>query len=125
MPAAAALDQVDAAAGIMLGELGQRRGDVAIAGIVGDFLDAERRCRSEQRGFHRPGKLVQPELIHHDVRSKMGANASSWAMSTRPRRASSSAATKLEARAERRNCGSWVGGRNASRCVQSSLVPSI
>src|SRR5688500_587130 len=109
MPAPAALDQVDAATGIMLGQLRQRRGDVAVAGVVGNLLGAERNRGGEQRRFHRAD-----EFLHHEVRSKMGANASSWAMSTRPRRASSSAATKLDARAERRNCGSCVAGRNAS-----------
>ena len=38
MPAPAALDQLDAVAGIMLGQLRQRRGDIALAGIGGDFL---------------------------------------------------------------------------------------
>ena len=55
MPAPAALDQLDAMAGVALGQRGQRRLDIAFADIGGDVLDAERRVGGEQRRFDRRG----------------------------------------------------------------------
>ena len=40
MPAPAALDQLDPAALVMRGELAERDLDIALADMLGDFLDA-------------------------------------------------------------------------------------
>src|SRR3546814_15527276 len=63
-----------------------------------------------------PAKIV----VRHQARLNInGWKAASCCNVTRPWRASSSTATKLEARAERRYSGSAVGGRNCSREAQS------
>src|SRR4051794_6467173 len=121
MPAPAALHELDAAPFVMLGELPKRDFDLAFADVLGQLLDAERLGRGEQ------GCLESADqLVHHAATLRwMGANGPSWAISSRPRRASSSAARKLEANAERRNCGSCVTGRKLSRTVQSRAMPII
>ena len=97
MPAAAALDQFDAPAGVDFRKRLQRRRDVALTGVTLDVLDGQRLGRGENRRFNCPG-----ELVHQAARTFSGVNGPSCRMSSRPRRASSSAATKLDARAERR-----------------------
>src|SRR6185503_2608170 len=120
MPAAAALDEFDAAPFILGGKPSERDLDLAFADVLGDFLDRQGRGGREQSRFDRAHQLV-----HQAALSLIGANGSSCAMSRRPRRASSSAARKLDASAERRNCGSWLDGRKLSRKVQSSAIPII
>src|SRR5690348_5505904 len=120
MPAAAALDQLDPAALVTGGKLAERDLDRPLPDMLCDLFDAQRLGRGKEGCFDRAHQLV-----HQAALSLIGANGSSCAMSRRPRRASSSAATKLEASAERRNCGSWLGGRKLSRKVQSSAMPII
>src|SRR5690348_7980159 len=120
MPTPAALDQFDPAPLVLRRKLSQRDVDLALSDMLGDLLERERLGGGEQRGFDRAH-----EVVHHAAFSLIGAKGSSCAMSRRPRRASSSAATKLDASAERRNCGSWLGGRKLSRNVQSRAVPII
>src|SRR5438309_1419117 len=121
MPAAAALDELDAAALVMLRQGEERLLDLLVADVLRNFPDRQRLWRGKQGGFNRASQLVH----HAAFFSRIGANASSCAMCSRPRRASSSAARKLEARHDRRNLGSWVAGRNVSRKVQSSAMPII
>src|SRR5207248_1096856 len=120
VPAPAALDQLDPPAFIMRREVAERDLHVAVADMLDDFVDAERRRRGEQGGFDGAG-----EFVHYAALSLMGANASSCANSRRPLRASSSIARKLDANADRRNCGSCVWGRKLSSTVQSSTAPII
>src|SRR5689334_5600111 len=101
VPAPAALNQFNAAALVIRRELAERDLDLPVADMLRDFVDRQRLRRGEQGGFDR-----SQQLVHHAALSLIGAKASSCAMSRRPRRASSSAARKLEASAERRNCGS-------------------
>src|SRR5687767_3952444 len=99
MPPATALDQLDPAILVMGGKLAQSDLDVAFADMLLKLIDGERTGRGEQGRFDRAHQLV-----HHAAFNLIGANASSCANSSRPRRASSSIARKLEASAERRNC---------------------
>src|SRR5690349_15611845 len=110
MPASPAFDELDAAAFIVGGELAKRDLDLSFAHVLGDFVDRQRLRRGEEGGFDR-----SQQLVHQAALSLIGAKASSCAISSLPRRASSRAARKLDARADRRNCGSWVEGRKLSR----------
>src|SRR5439155_13110040 len=101
MPMAATLDELDAAAFVMRRELTQRDLDLTFADMLGDLVERERRGGREQGRFDRAHQLV-----HQAALSLIGANGSSCMKSSRPRRASSSMARKLDASAERRNCGS-------------------
>src|SRR4051794_7985490 len=101
MPAPATLDELDTTAFVVRGELPERDLDIAFPDMLDNFVNAERRRRREQCGFNGPHQLV-----HQAAFSLIGANASSCANSSRPSRASSSIARKLDARADRRNCGS-------------------
>ena len=62
MPAAAALDQLDAAAGIMAGKLGKRRGDVALADMERDVGGVSGSSAREQGRLDRAQGVV--ELPH-------------------------------------------------------------
>src|SRR5690242_4025325 len=106
VPAPATLDEFNAAPLVTCHELAERNLDLALADMLRDFVDRQRLRRGEQSRFD-----GSQQLVHHAALSLIGAKASSCAMSSRPRRASSRAARKLEASAERRNCGSWVEGR--------------
>src|SRR4051812_38454762 len=104
MPAPAALDQFDPAPLVMRCQLAQRDLDTPLADMLGDLLDAQRFGRGEQGRFDGPRQLVH----HAAFLSLIGENGSSWAISSRPSRASSSAARKLDAKADRRSCKSSV-----------------
>ncbi len=58
MPPPAALDEVDSAPLIMRRELAKRDFDVALTDMLGNFADAERLRRGEQRRFDRSCELV-------------------------------------------------------------------
>src|SRR5205823_8205019 len=120
MPAATTFDQLDPAAFVMRGELPERDLDVTFAHVLDQLVDREGHSGSEQGGFD-----GAHELVHHAALSLIGAKASSCANSSRPRRASSSIARKLDASDERRNCESCVCGRKLSRNAQSSTAPII
>src|SRR6478672_13089279 len=99
MPAPTTLDELNAAARIMRRELRQRSGNVALSDMKRNLVHRQWLGGGEQGGFYRA-----LELVHQAAFFKlMGAKASSWAKSSRPRRASSSIARKLDASAERRS----------------------
>ena len=82
MPAPAALDQLDAAAlRNARPSSAERGGDVALADMLGDFLDGQRR-RPRRTGSLRPPGRTRPSGRRR--RSLSGANGSSWASSSRP-----------------------------------------
>ena len=97
MPAASPLDELDPPARVDFGKRSKRNLHVALARVTLDFLDAERLGRSENGRLYRTN-----EFVHQAARNFSGANGPSWRMSSLPRRANSRAATKLDARAERR-----------------------
>src|SRR5215204_5874970 len=120
MPASTTLDQFDTVSDIAFGQAGKCRFDIAVAGIARNFLNAERLIRRKDSGFNRTEEFVHQAAL----RTKSSANGSGCSISSLPWRASSSAATKLDANADRRYCRSLVTGRNASNVVQSSAWPS-
>src|SRR6185437_10496395 len=87
-----------------------------------DLLRAHRLGGGEQHGFH--GAHVVRRLVHAAL-TQSGSNGAFWSSWTLPSRASSSAATKLEASADLRNSSSSVSGRKDSSRVHSSRVPTI
>ena len=97
MPAPPALDQLDPPPLVQRRQPGERRPRVGDAGRLGQFARAHRAFRREQRGFERAQIVVD-----HARFTISGANGACWRSATRPCRASSSAATKDEAMAERR-----------------------
>ena len=98
----------------MSGQLAERDLDIALADVRDHFLDGQRRRRREQGGFDRAR-----ELVHHAALSLIGPNRSSWANSSRPRRASSSIAE--EARGQRRAPELRVLGRR-QKCLEEGPV---
>ena len=88
-------------------------------------LGAHRLLVGEQGCLDRAGQLVGV-LAHAGTRRRcIGPNTSSWRISALPSRASSSAATKLEASAERVSRGSAPTGKKSRSSIHTSLTPSI
>ena len=109
MPAPAALDELDPAALVMRGELRRARSRSRPRRHARRSRRRSAARRTRTRSLRRraaSSSITRPCSL-------IGANGSSCAMSSRPRRASSSAARKLDASAERRNCGSSVVGQEA------------
>ncbi len=107
VPALAALHQADTAIGIMVRQFAQARTDLAqrrVSEKTRQRLRAHRLLGSEQRRLHPAHQIVHAHARMRRRRS--GPKTSSCASSARPIFASSSAATKLEASAERRSRGS-------------------
>jgi uncharacterized membrane-anchored protein len=108
MPAPPSLDKLDAAGGIIARERAKRRLDVGARRAAERFAQpggVERLLGSEERGFDGAGERLH-RRCYPALRSRSGPKISSCASSARPSRASSSAATKLEASALRRSAGS-------------------
>ena len=99
MPSPAALDQFDPATGVMFGKRRQRARDIALPRVDRDLVERQRLLRREQRRLDRAEIFV---VAHAARRTRSSAKGASWSRSTRPCRASSRAATKLLASAERR-----------------------
>src|SRR6476659_2468677 len=99
MPAPTPLDEFDAATLILLDKLAEREIHVALPDMLGDFIHGQRARGREQRRFNGAHQLVHQAATFR----RIGAKASSWSISRRPLRASSSAARKLEASADRRS----------------------
>src|SRR5690606_29808063 len=122
---------------IMHLQLRQRRANVGPAQMGGKLLRRQRLFGGEQRRFHRAhqirgqigNRIVRPAHAFTAL-SRNGPKVCSCAISALPSRASSSAATKLEASADRRKRGSahapsCEGGRKSRSSIQSSVTPSI
>src|SRR5690606_12180762 len=123
LPAQAALDQAHATVRVVGRELGQRFADVGAGEMSGELLGGQRLFGSEQRCLDGPDELVG--TAHAATRRKCsGPKVASCLSSALPSRASSSAATKLEASAERLSLGSACAGRKSRSSIQSSLTPS-
>src|SRR3546814_6288943 len=129
MPAPAPLDQIDAAPRIMGAQCRKRGSQVArLPHVELQFARRQRLFRHEQHRLHRAKEIIlfldhnrRPAVVSGTAaRRNMGSKIPSCWISSRPCRASSSAATKLLASADRAIGPSCPLGRKASSAVQSS-----
>src|SRR5690606_3887505 len=124
LPAPAALDQLHPAVAIMRLELAQRGADVGLAQVRRERIRAHRLLGGEKRRLDRANEGGE-RFAHAGIRRRWsGPKISSCRISALPRRASSSAARKLEASAERLSRGSAPTGRKSRSSIQSSFTPS-